>query len=156
MTYRQARRVAPVNARGAAGLETLDDFLSASPRVTLPLQDEFLTAVTQDSIGDVLQDLQDLGDRRLWHPAPAVDPIRTLTSRAARLRLSTPSPAVVRRFRARSDPLLGISFRDPSRVLVCIRRKARRESIFASGQAGRPGRRTKPRRNPNSGISCRR
>lgn len=48
-----------------------------------------------------------------------------------------------------------VAFEEPERVAVCVRRKARREVLFAKKRAGRGGMR-KPRRTWLSKISCRR
>lgn len=48
-----------------------------------------------------------------------------------------------------------VAFEEPQRVAVCIRRKARREVLFAKKRAGKGGMR-KPRRTWLSKISCRR
>lgn len=48
-----------------------------------------------------------------------------------------------------------VAFQEPERVAVCVRRKARREVLFAKKRAGRGGMR-KPRRTWLSKISCRR
>lgn len=48
-----------------------------------------------------------------------------------------------------------VAFEAPERVAVCIRRKARRQVLFAKQRAGRGGLR-KPRRTWLSKISCRR
>lgn len=51
-----------------------------------------------------------------------------------------------------------IGFEDPSRVMICVRRKQRREVIFAKklgGAAGRRKRRFKPpSRNYYSDVDC--
>lgn len=48
-----------------------------------------------------------------------------------------------------------VSFRVPEAVLICVRRKRRKEVIHALGVAGARGLR-KPRRSEFSEISCRR
>jgi len=48
-----------------------------------------------------------------------------------------------------------LTFQQPERVAVCVRRKARREVLFAKKKAGRGGMRL-PRRTWLSKISCRR
>lgn len=48
-----------------------------------------------------------------------------------------------------------VQFLDPKRVLVCVRRKIRREVMFALGKGGKRGReRNRRRRDAYSGVSC--
>lgn len=51
-----------------------------------------------------------------------------------------------------------ITFADPTKVMICVRRKQRKEVIFALGLSGGAGRAKKrfrkPRRNAYSGIDC--
>lgn len=47
-----------------------------------------------------------------------------------------------------------LSFAAPDKVLVCVRRRRRKEVLFAKNKAGKRGQR-KPRRNYWSSISCR-
>lgn len=53
-----------------------------------------------------------------------------------------------------SQTKAAVVFQEPDRVAVCIRRKARREVLFAKKRAGRGGMR-RPRRTWLSKISCR-
>lgn len=46
------------------------------------------------------------------------------------------------------------SFKIPQQVAVCVRRKRRKEVLFASGKAGRKNHTKHVRRNPSSSISC--
>lgn len=52
-------------------------------------------------------------------------------------------------------PITRVAFKEASRVLACVRRKARKEVMFAKNKAGRAGQR-KPRFNWLSKISCKR
>lgn len=47
-----------------------------------------------------------------------------------------------------------IGFEAPQKVITCVRRKARREVIFASGRAGGGSRKPTSRRNSESKIRC--
>lgn len=85
-------------------------------------------------------------DRRQWHP-----------ERAARPALSSPRSAarLVARGHVRDQTKAIVAFAAPDRVAVCVRRRRRREVLFARGVGGRRGLRS-PRRSFYSGISCRR
>lgn len=94
-------------------------------------------------------DLTDAYDGREFHPDEPVGQIKTLTGAPARI--DVPRPVRVReREKSRSKPYKFFStavlaFQTPSKVVVCVRRRRRREVMFASGRAGRfftPKRRT--------------
>lgn len=101
--------------------------------------------------------LSELQNGRLWSPNPFPtswpDPLR-LNSAKARLVIGQ---NVNRPFKP-SRPFATLSpvvrFEAPKKVLVCIRRKQRREVLHAKGIAGRRGLRM-PRRSPYSSVSCR-
>jgi len=89
--------------------------------------------------GSVRQDmtLSELSDRRRWHPQP--NHMRHHGLRVDRSGKRSLSPFV--------------GFQAPERVLVCVRRKRRREVMFAKGGAGRR-RMRRPRRNYWSDVRC--
>lgn len=80
-------------------------------------------------------------DRRLYSP----DPLRT-----PRVRVLDPLPK--RSVRPSTFPVGGLSFSSPRSVLVCVRRKQRREVLHAIGRSGRNS--SRRRRGPLSGVSC--
>lgn len=82
-------------------------------------------------------------DRRQWHPERWGQPV-VATRRAAARIVVPPKPGPVLTSR--------LAFSDPKRVLVCHRRKTRREVIHALGKAG--GGNASPRRKPTSEIQC--
>lgn len=95
--------------------------------------------LSEVSIKDFLYGRDSLGeieDRRRFHPEGVVRAARRVDSGRARFRIvgSTDFAAP----EARSVPF-GIGFREPKRVLVCIRRKIRREVLHAFRVAGRRG-----------------
>lgn len=98
----------------------------------------------------ILRDLQAIQDRRTWRPEPKhARPVVTITvGQAARLTLRQPS-----KYNAPSQTKARIAFQEPDRLPVCIRRKERREVIFAAGKAGKKGQRP-PRKNQWSEIQC--
>lgn len=89
-------------------------------------------------------------DRRRYHPLKKFQAARTFSGRAAAgFKVSG------RDSRKNHVVPAGLRFAVPERVLICNRRKERREVIFATGKVGR-GRRKQPRRTPFSEISCKR
>lgn len=96
-------------------------------------------------------------DRRQWHPMVDHRPALTFTSRPHTLRAVEKKPTQRQSkygLPALSQTKATIAFGLPDKVLVCVRRKRRKEVIFAKNKAGRSGQR-KPRRNWLSAISCR-
>lgn len=80
-----------------------------------------------------------LGDGRFFHPSPKLTrPFAAAPRSAARL--------VMRG--------TGVQFANPRRVVVCVRRKIRKEVMFALGVGGQAGRKAKPRKSAGSEISC--
>lgn len=89
-----------------------------------------------------------LEDRRQFHPMRALRPAFSLPRAAARLVVKEPRRP--RSFLAQTRAT--IAFADPRRVLICIRRKTRREVLMALGGGG--GGKRKPRRNQHSDVRC--
>lgn len=80
-----------------------------------------------------------LGDGRFFHPSPALTrPFAAAPRSAARLVAKG----------------TGVRFADPMGVVTCLRRKIRKEVLFALGVGGQSGRKNKPRRTASSSISC--
>lgn len=103
----------------------------------------------------------EIEDRRRWNPEGEEAPAKSFDQPRHRLRAVLPSrqsrPASSYSFgyggySSASAPV-GIGFVRPSRVLVCVRRKIRREVIHANGYSGLNGFR-KYRRSSYSGITC--
>lgn len=120
--------------------------------------------------------LKDIEDRRQWHP-DRVRPFASLWTPRHRLVVQPPPNASIRAERGKGrlaatrgfrpearqtrragGPLpFRISFRGAQAVLVCIRRKRRREALAATYGLGRKfPRRRRARRNASSSIGCRR
>jgi hypothetical protein len=51
-------------------------------------------------------------------------------------------------------PLAPLKFDSPKKVIACVRRRERKEVIFAIGRAGRGAKRQRPKYNENSNIRC--
>lgn len=89
-------------------------------------------------------------DRRTYHPDPLLGwPARRFSGPLARLSVFPRGKVVSRGF-----PRVGVGFAPPvGRVVVCVRRKARRGVLHALGIAGGHGLR-RPRRGPYSSVRC--
>lgn len=128
--HRSERRVAVDNA---------NDFFSLPPRAVF----------TRSG-----RDLRRVEDRRTFYPS-RIRPVRMLQRRQARITLAA-VPKRAARHLARGRRLkapTGLFFSHPRSVLVCVRRKVRREVILASGKGGRR-RRRRARFNENSFVRC--
>lgn len=92
--------------------------------------------------------LRQIEDRRTWHPAALTRPFLTTGLRsAARLTVKSSPHAL------RNDISNRVGFAVPKKVVVCVRRKQRKEVLHAMGKAGgRVSRRR--RRNDASNIDC--
>jgi len=95
-------------------------------------------------------DLPSLEDRRSYHPEGVARPARSFRSSRHRLTVSEPSQRAVRTSNPR---VIRVGFENPREVLVCVRRKRRREVMFAFNKAGKVGQK-KPRRSFYSSVKC--
>lgn len=144
MITRQARRGASATASKAAGPAlNRDGFVSYRS----PL---WVQAAPRRSFLNYVE------DNRQWNPS--YNRIYTRTSRTfsgapARLSASAIQTGHYAPGALYSSPV--ITFRYPSTVITCIRRKDRRESLFARGYVGTGKSVKRPRRNEMSSISCR-
>ena len=104
-----------------------------------------------------VQSLRLYEDRREFHPEGRNRPARSFTRHVHRLRAVTPSKGTRRSRSVVHDVWRGvphrIGFVRPERVLVCVRRKMRREVIHALKKNGKGGGK-KPRLNWRSKIKC--
>ena len=93
------------------------------------------------------------GDRRTFHPAPTFSrPAFSKFQRSA-TRLVMPNPVQRAALMNKRASGWATAFDKPRDVMVCVRRKIRREVIHALGLGGAAG--MVPRkRNPFSGVSC--
>lgn len=91
-----------------------------------------------------------LEDRRRFHPMRSLRPAAALRRSSRRLLVSqSPTSNLAGRF-----PPTGLSFAAPRKVAVCVRRKTRREVIFAMRKRGKGAASRKRRRNGFSQIGC--
>lgn len=96
-------------------------------------------------------------DRRSFHPAGPYRPAFSLPRSAARVVGSTGiTRSALNGAKARTLSPHTLTFQAPDRVVLCVRRKRRKEVLFAKGVGGSKKRQRKPRRNYWSSISCKR
>lgn len=91
-------------------------------------------------------------DRRLWSPYRSLLPAGTLGSRSARRLVEVPRAASG----LLQDPFpsLRLGFAVPKRVVLCVRRKTRREVIHARGFVRKGASSRVRRRNQFSEVTC--
>lgn len=111
----------------------------------VPLSRLLRPHVTFPSFGSLSRRLLDFEDRRSFHPARTNRPV---VSRVGRSRIGV----------ARSllpDVPAAVRFVNPRNVIVCVRRKMRKEVLHALKKTGgRGGKNRRPRRNSLSNIHC--
>lgn len=92
-------------------------------------------------------------DRRQFHPEGVY--ARPATFDGSRQRIGVSSSPNVNKRKGRSRPFFKpiLAFEHPLRVVLCARRKIRKEVLHALGKSGRGGQR-KPRYSYYSSISC--
>lgn len=103
-------------------------------------------------------------DRRQWHPEGVRASARSFSSSRHRLESRD---RVYNRYnvkpvsRLHSSPVFGVSqtrasiaFADPSRTLICVRRKIRREVMHALGLSGSGSGQRPPRLSEYSSVRC--
>lgn len=105
-------------------------------------------------------------DRRTFHPDQRNRPAKTISGRTApitvgnrpRKKPETPGARLARlRFgpKVHSQTKGHLTFAVPSETIVCLRRKRRKEVIFAKNKAGKGSRKPNRTRSWLSKISCR-
>lgn len=105
-------------------------------------------------------DLSAVEDGRLWHPDPEQGAL-TIGGRFAQVVVHK-RPIVARSntiWSASGVPVglqvpVGVRFESPLKVITCVRRKVRRQIIFATRRNGKGVRKRQPRRNWRSNVSC--
>lgn len=93
-------------------------------------------------------------DRRSFHPQGKSAPARSFSSTRHRLKVAQtyiPGPTYTQSLF--STLPVAIGFQQPKDVLVCVRRKERREVMFALKKAGKSGQQTR-KLSEYSGIRC--
>lgn len=100
----------------------------------------------------LVRNLRDIEDRRLFHPAGPLRPASSFSRRDQR-RIVEKSRHVAH---ASSDPFpsLRLGFAVPQKVAKCVRRKQRREALFAFKKTGSGAKARRRRRDHWSDVSC--
>lgn len=104
--------------------------------------------------------LRPVEDRRTWHPQGKKRPAASLDAPRHRLVVSSKPlshPAPSRRAKpsvARATLPHTVQFAAPARVLICIRRKKRKEVLFAKKLTGKGARARRHRQSEYTGVKC--
>lgn len=98
--------------------------------------------------------LSEIEDRRRYDPSGGTSPARSVSRPQHTLVLPQPKNPDRLGNRVRNSQLpSGVAFQSPEKVLVCIRRKMRKEVLHALKKAGKTGQK-RPRRSYYSDIHC--
>lgn len=111
------------------------------------------SSVLQSSL---LPDLRVLEDRRTWHPEEPFQPARS-SRRVSDSFVTAIARPTKRKASGRPFSLLTpdkFRFAVPDKVLVCVRRKQRREVLHALKKTGKGSRSRFRRRNYNTEVAC--
>lgn len=114
-------------------------------RVTLPDVAVFKLPNRVSSVFKSASPLRMLEDRRTFDPRGVLRPPSSFIGKAR---------VVARKATHPTWPGIGLKFDIPRPIAICIRRKERKEVLFAKRKAGRGGSRKPPRRSFWSGVSC--
>lgn len=98
------------------------------------------------------QNLSLIQDLRTFDFEPATRPVLSLGGRVASYTAANPVKGPTRRTRSLLPG--AVAFKAPSQVLVCVRRKKRKEVLFAKKKTGRGARSKFRRRNYFSNVRC--
>lgn len=96
-------------------------------------------------------------DRRTYYPEPGLRPALTFTGAEFSVGAAPRTRAQARRQPSSANLLSTISrFRNAPDVVICAKRKVRRQSLFALGKIrSGAGRLRRPRRSTFTGVTCR-
>jgi len=91
-------------------------------------------------------------DLRTFHPLEEARPVGVVSRRDARRLIERPRKAA---YAARDPfPSLRLGFAVPQKVVKCVRRKQRREALFAFGRTGAGSQARRRRRDQWSDVQC--
>lgn len=99
---------------------------------------------------DVTHDLRPFEDRRTYHPLGVFRPARVIGGHPVQPLV----PSKPAKQRSRAFLAHGLAFPNPKRVLICVRRKSRREVLFAKNLHRRGAGARKRRRTYYSEVKC--
>lgn len=97
--------------------------------------------------------LKNIEDRRTFHPDGLQRPARSFNRSLHRLTIPKFKKVFNRNTRTYKMPSAHIMFENPKKVLTCVRRKIRKEVLFAKRKTGRSGQK-RPRWTEYSKIRC--
>lgn len=131
---------------------TSDERDDYSPSLTqllhpsIPQKQKPLTAFSPSPEKMLKNTLREIEDRRTWHPQGAQRPARSVTRSQHKLVLpkKDSSPRLPSR----------VAFDAPKQVLVCIRRKMRKEVLFAKRKTWKGSRARRHRHTYFSEVTC--
>ncbi|AJK28318.1 hypothetical protein [Eel River basin pequenovirus] len=119
-----------------------------SSRKTTRISSAMSAPIARRSLLRNPQPLTIFEDRRTWTPAPIglrnPPPRNYATTSRTGKRISSP----------KWKPVFNVSFADPQRTFICVRRKRRKEVMFALRKTGKGSAARKRRRNFWSRVSC--
>jgi hypothetical protein len=101
-------------------------------------------------------------DRRQWHPEKENRPAASFSQSRHRLQIPTRTRKIQKYTHTKSSRSKSpfsylsseIGFRNAKRILICVRRKVRKEVLFAKKKTGKVGQK-RPKFNQYSKVSCR-
>lgn len=121
--------------------------LIATPRV--PRYTFSVPTYHKIQIPDLLGPLKQIEDRRTYYPGKFRPAGLISVGKRPRL-IAKQNPA----YKAPSQTKAIVAFAEPKKVAVCIRRKTRKEVLFATGKGGSRKKQKPPRKSEFSDISC--
>lgn len=108
----------------------------------------------------VTKNLGHIEDRRSWHPKGVQAPAKSVHKAQHRL-VAKPNKAprgsaqrISEAFRARAAPPVAVGFHAPKKVVICVRRRMRKEVLFALNRTGKGAKKRKHRRSYYSDVRC--
>lgn len=146
------------NSNNRRSDETFDFSSEAAPAKPKKFKKTFAPKVTHTA-----PKLSEIEDRRTWHPSGKTRPARSLTRSQHQLKIATKrhtsprstDPVHKKIQRARDARLPHrVQFDAPENVLVCIRRKQRKQVLFALRKTGKGARARRHRQSYYSSIGC--
>lgn len=117
--------------------------------------DDSLLGPLSPLLDDASSPLNEVSDGRYWHPDPAHRANKLDGSYATKLELVDRPPTPLQKrygYRPHNQTKAILAFADPQSVVHCIRRKTRKEVLFALKRTGGAG--GKRRRHWHSNVRC--
>lgn len=137
------------HTQNPTSMDERDDFSPSLEKLLRPpilKQNPPLTAFSPSPTKILKNTLRDIEDRRTWHPQADKRPARSITRSQHKLVIPKSSG---------SRPLpKRVQFDAPKQVLICIRRKRRKEVLFAKKKTGKGSRARRHRHNYFSEVIC--